>query len=83
MTNQPYHFAIMSTLMACVSVGTSYVLSTYLGLCGAAIGATLYDAVMMCYVLPDSCKLLGIQVKDLFSHLREDAYYLYHRLSHK
>ena len=76
MTNQPYHFAIMSTLMACVSVGTSYVLSTYLGLWGAAIGATLYDVVMMCYVLPDSCHLLGLKVKDLFVHIKEDREFI-------
>lgn len=76
MTNQPYHFAIMSTLMACVSVGISYILSTRLGLWGAAIGATLYDAVMMCYVLPDSCHLLGMKVKDLFTHIKEDGRFL-------
>ncbi len=76
MTNQPYHFAIMSTLMACVSVGASYVLSTYLELWGAAIGAILYDAVMMCYVLPDSCHLLGLKVKDLFVHIKEDREFI-------
>lgn len=80
MTNQPYHFAIVSILMACVSVGTSYILSIHLGLWGAAIGATLYDTVMMCYVLPDSCHLLGMKVKDVFSHQKEDILYLYHRL---
>ena len=76
MTNQPYHFAIMSTLTACLSVGTSYVLARYLGLWGAAIGAVLYDAVMMLYVLPDSCHLLGMKVKDLFIHIREDGEFI-------
>lgn len=73
MTNQPYHFAIMSTVSACISVGSSYVLSLYLGLWGAALGAILYDAIMMFYVLPDSCHLLNMKVKDLFSHIGEDV----------
>lgn len=76
MTNQPYHFAIMSTITACISVGVSYLLSIHLGLWGAAIGAVLYDAVMMLYVLPDSCHLLGMRVKDLFVHVREDGRFL-------
>ena len=76
MTNQPYHFAIMSTLMACASVGASYVLSLYLGLWGTSLGTILYDIVMMCYVLPDSCHLLGMKVKDLFVHVKEDWHFL-------
>lgn len=81
MTNRPYHFAIMSTLSACLSVGISYVLSMYLGLWGAAIGAILYDAVMMFYVLPDSCHLLGMKVKDLFIHICEDSKFIKRKIS--
>lgn len=76
MTNQPYHFAIMSTISASISVGTSYILSLYWGLWGAALGAILYDIIMMFYVLPDSCHLLNMKVKDLFSHITEDAIFL-------
>lgn len=76
MTNQPYHFAIMSTVAACISVGCSYFLSLLWGLLGAAVGAVIYDAIMMFYVLPDSCHLLGMKVKDLFGHINEDRSYL-------
>lgn len=76
MTNQPYHFAIMSTISASISVGTSYILSLYWGLWGAALGAILYDIIMMFYVLPDSCHLLNMKVKDLFSYIKEDTFFL-------
>lgn len=76
MTNQPYHFAIMSTVSACISVGCSYFMSLLWGLFGAAVGAIIYDAIMMFYVLPDSCHLLGMKVKDLFGHINEDMSYL-------
>lgn len=82
MTNQPYHFAIMSTLTACLSVGVSYVLSMYLGLWGASIGAVIYDAIMMLYVLPDSCHLLGMKVKDLFIHIKEDSRFLNQKIEY-
>ena len=76
MTNQPYHFAIMSTIAATVSVAGSYFLSFYLDLWGAALGTILYDIIMMFYVLPDSCHLLNMKVKDLFVHMKEDAAFL-------
>ena len=76
MTNQPYHFAIMSTLSACVSVGMSYILSKYYGLLGAAIGTLVYDCIMAFYVLPDSCRLLGMKVKELFLYVQEDYSFL-------
>lgn len=72
MTNQPYHFAIASTIMAFISVGLTYVLSIPFGLLGAAIGCTLFELVMAVYVLPDSCKLLGMRVRDLFMNIRPD-----------
>ena len=77
MTNQPYHFAVMSTVVACISVGTSYFLSLRIGLLGAVIGAMLFDAIMMLYVLPDSCHLLGMRVKDLFLYVWRDVKYIY------
>lgn len=76
MTNQPYHFAIMSTISACISVGSSYFLSLYFGLWGAVLGTILYDIIMMFYVLPDSCHLLDMKVKDLFTHIKEDIIFL-------
>ncbi len=74
--NQPGHFAIASTATACLSVGISYLLSIQLGLTGAALGAVFFDAAMMLYVLPDSCRLLNMRVKDLFTHLRDDCSFI-------
>ena len=72
MTNQPYHFAVASTLMSFVSVGLTYVLSYPFGLLGAAIGCTVFELVMAFYVLPDSCRLLGMKVQDLFTNIGND-----------
>lgn len=71
-TNKPYHFAVASITTACLSVVISYILSIYLGLWGVVMGVMLFEIVMMLYVLPDSCSLLGMKVCDLFSHLKED-----------
>lgn len=76
MTNRPYHFAVMSTVSASLSVAISYLLSIHMGLAGAAIGTVVYDLIMAFYVLPDSCHILGMKVKDLFSHINEDAIFL-------
>lgn len=72
MTNQPYHFAIASTVMSFVSVGLTYVLSFPFGLLGAAIGCTLFELVMALYVLPDSCRMLGMKPNQLFSNIIGD-----------
>lgn len=72
-TNQPYHFAIASITTACLSVVICYILSIYLGLWGGALGIMLFELVMMLYVLPDSCRLLGMKTAGLFSHLKEDS----------
>lgn len=72
MTNQPYHFAIASTVMSFVSVGLTYVLSFPLGLLGAAIGCALFEFVMALYVLPDSCRMLGMKPNELFSNIIGD-----------
>lgn len=74
MTNQPYHFAIASTVMSFVSVGLTYVLSFPFGLLGAAIGCTLFELVMALYVLPDSCRILGMNPKDLFFNIKTDLH---------
>lgn len=81
MTNQPYHFAIMSTIAASISVAGSYFLSLHLDLWGAALGTILYDIIMMFYVLPDSCHLLNMKVKDLFIYIVEDIVFLKNKCS--
>lgn len=71
-TNKPYNFAIASTTTACLSVAVSYLLATHMGLWGAALGTTLFEFVMMLYVLPDSCRLFGMKATKLFAHIKED-----------
>ena len=71
-TNKPYHFALASITTACLSIVVSYILSIYLGLWGAALGAMLFELVMMLYVLPDSCHLLGMKIIELFAYIKED-----------
>lgn len=71
-TNKPYHFAVASILTACLSVVVSYYLSLYLDLLGAVLGITLFDLIMMLYILPDSCSLLGMKTKEIFTHINED-----------
>ena len=62
--------------MACVSVIMSYFLSLRYGLWGAALGYVVYDCIMICYVLPDSCRLLGMNVKDLHLFIKDDLKFL-------
>ncbi len=83
MTNRPYHFAIMSTIMSIVSVLITYFLSTTYGLIGAAFGVTVFEFVMMIYVLPDSCNMLNMRVSDLFTHVNEDYSYIKQKISNK
>ena len=71
-TNKPYHFGVASIITACLSLVASYVLSTYLGLWGAVLGTVLFDVIMMLYILPDSCCLLDMKPKDIFTHINED-----------
>lgn len=82
MTNRPYHFAVMSTVSASISVATSYLLSIRIGLTGAASGAVIYDLIMAFYVLPDSCHILGLKVKDLFYNIREDFHFIVNKIRH-
>lgn len=71
-TNKPYHFGVASITTACFSLIMSYVLSIYLGLWGAVLGTVLFDVIMMLYILPDSCCLLGMKIKDIFIHFKND-----------
>lgn len=82
-TNKPYHFAIMSTLIASLSVIMSYILSIYFGLLGAVIGTIIYDLIMMIYVLPDSCRLLNMNLSDIFKHIKPDFLFIKNKLLKK
>lgn len=83
MTNQPYHFAIASTSMAFVSVAMTYWLGILYGLLGAAIGCTLFELVMALFVLPDSCRLLGMKMKTFFSCSTNDFVLLKNKIFKK
>lgn len=71
MTNRPKHFAIVSILMSCVSVLVCYFAADIYGLWGAALATTVFEAAMAIFILPDSCRLLGLRGNQLF-HFRED-----------
>lgn len=71
-TNKPYSLAVISIITACFSVIASYLLSIKFGLWGAVFGSILFELMMLFYVLPDSCTLLGMKVRDIFSYLKED-----------
>ena len=75
-TNKPYHFAVSSTISACLSVIASYWLALHLNLWGAVLGTTLFELIMLLYVLPDSFKLLNMRVSDLFTHLIKDCVFV-------
>jgi O-antigen/teichoic acid export membrane protein len=74
MTNQPKHFAIASTSMACFSVLVCYTTSKVWGFNGAALATTLFETIMAIYILPDSCKLLRMKVTNLFKF--QDDYHI-------
>lgn len=72
MANKPYFLAIVSIIMASISVGLSYLLAFQYGLLGVAIGAVMFDVVMFFIIYPNSCKLIGIKPNDIILHLKED-----------
>ena len=69
-----------STITAFLSVGLTYILSKPFGLLGASIGCTFFELVMAFYVLPDSCRLLGMKLADLFFNTKEDIVIIKNRL---
>lgn len=80
-TNNPYNLAIPCLIVACVSVGLSYIMSIYYGLWGAVFGTIIFDVIMMFYVIPDSSRLLGLKTNQLFSNLEDDILYLKNKLT--
>jgi O-antigen/teichoic acid export membrane protein len=64
--NQPYKFAAYGMISASVSAVATYVLSTSMGLTGAAIGYVAMDVMMSILVLPYACKCIQMNVSDLF-----------------
>lgn len=73
-TNKPLHFAVISTSMATISVLLTYFLSIGWGLWGAAIGNVVFELILAIFVLPDSCRLLGMKLTELFTNARSDFF---------
>jgi O-antigen/teichoic acid export membrane protein len=71
-TNKPYSFAVASIITSCFSVVISYFLSIHFSILGAVIGTTLFDFLMMLYILPNSCGLLGMKTREIFTRIKED-----------
>ena len=81
--NEPKLMGWFGLGSAIVSVLATYVLSNFMGLVGAAIGAVLLDAILVILVLPHGCKLLKFPLKDLVKNGITDLQELYVMLTHK
>ena len=71
-TNKPFHFAIVSTSMAAVSVLLTYFLAVEWGLWGAALGNVVFEIILAVIILPDSCKLLNMKLVELLINAKSD-----------
>lgn len=80
-TNKPYHFAVMATIMSLVSVAVSYLLATPFGLMGVTIGAVLFDLVMALYIPYDGCRIFGMKLSDLWTNIPADYAMLRSRIT--
>lgn len=56
--NKPYDFVIAGVIVSVLSVLSSYYLSIYFGITGAAFGSLMLDIILFIYVFPKSCKLI-------------------------
>lgn len=81
--NKPYSLAIIGILSAIISVGLSYLFSLYWGLNGVAMGSIVLDILMAILILPIACKLLNMQVLDIFSHGFSDIQEIYSKIKVK
>ena len=65
--NQPLKFSMFGFISALISTISSYVLAIIFGLDGAAIGYVIMDIVMLFLIMPLSCKVIDIQMRDIFN----------------
>lgn len=70
--NKPYQFAVVGVIASLLAVISSYFLSKKMGIIGASLGSLVLEIVMALYVLPVSCKLLGMSVIDLLKNGKSD-----------
>jgi O-antigen/teichoic acid export membrane protein len=64
--NKPYQLAIAGIVSALLSIGCSYVFCSCWGLTGAAMGTLVFEIIMALYILPVSCKLIKLPLKEIF-----------------
>lgn len=64
--NKPYLLSIPAIITAAISVVFSYFCCKLWGLTGAAIGSLIFDVIMLFWIFPKSCKLMGQPVKRIF-----------------
>ena len=81
--NEPYKMAKFGVVSAIISVGLTYVLSSSLGITGAAIGAVSLDFILLLVVVPYGCQLMRMSVKDLFFNGITDFQTLVRQLNSK
>tara|TARA_R110002126_G_scaffold90468_2_gene215646 strand:- start:2242 stop:3615 length:1374 start_codon:yes stop_codon:yes gene_type:complete len=81
--NEPKLMGWFGMGSALISVLLTYLLSNYMGIVGAALGAVLLDVILVVLVLPYGCKLLKFPLKDLISNGITDFQELYLILTHK
>ncbi|AYN66656.1 hypothetical protein D1013_04295 [Euzebyella marina] len=65
--NKPRKMGLYGLTGAIISVGTIYVMAEKIGLVGAAIGTITLDIILLFLVLPEACKLMRMNIYDLFS----------------
>lgn len=64
--NKPYRFATTGLIAAGIAIICSYFFCKQWGLIGAAMGSLVFEIIMMIYILPLSCKMIGLPVLNLF-----------------
>jgi O-antigen/teichoic acid export membrane protein len=65
--NKPYQLAVSGVISAVIAIFFSYLCAKIWGLTGAAIGSFIFEVLMMIYILPASCRLMGVKIFDLFN----------------
>jgi Na+-driven multidrug efflux pump len=58
--NKPYPLGVSGIIAAIVAIIISYFCCNFWGLTGAAIGTLTFKVIMATYVLPTSCRLIGL-----------------------
>jgi O-antigen/teichoic acid export membrane protein len=68
--NKPYTYTLASLICAIISVFISWILCTYIGVIGAAIGNLCFDVLMCFILLPLGATILN---KNVFSVIKESV----------